>query len=293
MRAATLLWPLLLASPLTLQAADDAASLRARHEAMAAQLAHSPFQRPLYLQSSQTDSQLRGDIYAELERSFSQTGPALREGEQWCDVLILHLNVKACRVARAGGETRLKVYVGRKFDQPLADAYPFEFTYRLAASAPDYLRVELNAQRGPLGTSDYRMVLEVLPLDRQRSFLHLSYAYRYGMAASLALQGYLATIGRDKVGFSIIGHTPDGEPLYQDGMRGVVERNTMRYYLAVDAYLQALDVPLAARLDRRLNAWHDGVERYPRQLHELERAEYLRMKRAEVRRQQTDPGNSE
>ena len=100
------------------------------------------------------------------------------------------------------------------------------------------------------------------------------------------MQGYLATGGRGKVGFSIVGKSANGEPQYLGGMRGVIERNTMRYYLAIDAYLGALSLPAAARLDKRLNDWHSGVERYPRQLHELERAAYLSMKRQEIRRQQ-------
>ena len=47
-----------------------------------------------------------------------------------------------------------------------------------------------------------------------------------------------------------------------------------------------LSLPAAARLDKRLNDWHSGVERYPRQLHELERAAYLSMKHQEIQRQQ-------
>ncbi len=286
MTALRLLCLILLCSPLGLLQAADAPSLRARHTALMPQLARNQFQRPLYLESSQSDSQLQGDIYAEVTQPFSQAGPALQGTEQWCEVLILHLNVKACQASAEGANATLSVHIGRKFDQPLADAYPFEFSYRVEASEPDYLRVGLKATQGPLGTSDYRIVLEVLALDEQRSFLHLSYAYTYGVAASLAMQGYLATTGRDKVGFSIVGQTDAGQPVYLGDMRGVVERNTMRYYLAVDAYLGALQLPVAERLDKRLNDWHSGVERYPRQLHELERAAYLSMKHGEVQRQQ-------
>jgi len=40
------------------------------------------------------------------------------------------------------------------------------------------------------------------------------------------------------------------------------------------------------QVEQRLEAWFAGVERYPRQLHEIERAEYLAMKRREIQRQQ-------
>ena len=281
-----LLCLLLLCSPLGLLQASDAPTLRARHQALAEQLANTPYQRPLYLESKQSDSQLQGDIYAEIEQPFSVTGSALQGTEQWCELLILHLNVKGCQASGSAAQPAITLHVGSKFDQLLADAYPFEFRYQVEVTEADYLRVVLNAPQGPLGTSDYRIVLDVLALDDRRSFLHLSYAYSYGMVASLAMQGYLATGGRDKVGFSIVGKTDSGEPQYLDGMRAVVERNTMRYYLAIDAYLGALSLPAAARLDKRLNDWHSGVERYPRQLHELDRAAYLSMKHQEIQRQQ-------
>lgn len=286
MKRTLLLSLVLLCSPAGLLQAADAPSLRSRHQALAQQLASNQFKRPVYLESSQTDNQLQGDIYAEVGQPFSQTGPALQDIGQWCDMLILHQNVKACHASAAGADATLKLHVGRKFDQPLADAYPFAFRYQVQAAAADYLRVVLQAAQGPLSTSDYRIVLEVLALDKQRSFLHLSYAYSYGATANLAMQSYLATTGRDKVGFSIVGQSDSGQPLYLGGTRGVIERNTMRYYLAVDAYLGAMALPTAARQEQRLNDWYSAVERYPRQLHELDRAAYLAMKHAEIQRQQ-------
>jgi hypothetical protein len=76
---------------------------------------------------------------------------------------------------------------------------------------------------------------------------------------------------------------------YVGGMRGVVERNTMRYYLAIDTYLDSLSAPPPQRRDQRLQAWFEATERYPRQLHEVTREAYLRMKRDEVRRQESAP----
>jgi hypothetical protein len=230
---------------------------------------------------------LKGDIYAQVDQPYSVAGPALQGAYRWCDILILHLNVKRCSTSTAlpgqPGNHRLSLNVGRKFDQPPDEAYRFDFGYKVVAAQPDYLQVALDADEGPMGTRRYRVMLEVVALDARRSFLHLSYSYAYGMAASVAMQGYLATVGRDKVGFSIVGRQADGRPIFIDGMRGVIERNTMRYYLAIEAYLGALSVPAAQQLDKRLNDWHSGVERYPIQLHELDRGEYLEMKRKEAR----------
>jgi hypothetical protein len=106
---------------------------------------------------------------------------------------------------------------------------------------------------------------------------------------SLAMQAYLATTGRDKVGFTVIGRRAGGEPMHIGGMRGVIERNSMRYYLAIEAFLGALSEPPQAQLDKRLRDWFAATERYPRQLHEIDQAEYLEMKRKEHRRQQAGP----
>jgi hypothetical protein len=98
------------------------------------------------------------------------------------------------------------------------------------------------------------------------------------------MKTYLATIGSDKVGFTTAG----GPSEYIGGVRGLVERNTMRYYLAIDAYLGALSSPPDKRLEQRLTNWFDATEQYPRQLHEVDRQEYLQMKHQEYERQQTE-----
>ncbi|MDA7088304.1 hypothetical protein PH586_18115 [Pseudomonas sp. SA3-5] len=268
--------------------AQDPESLRARHAALAEQLSDNPFQRPLHLESRQTADALQGDIYALIEQPYAVVGTALQGSAHWCDILILHLNVKSCGVSSQTDGESLRIHIGRKSEQTLADAYLFEFTYRVATATPDFLQVLLEAEDGPLGTSRYRINLEVVALDAQRSFLHLSYSYAYGMAASVAAQSYLATLGRNKVGFSILEHSAEGQPVYIGGMRGVIERNTMRYYLAIEAYLGALAAPPATRLEQRLTLWHSAIEQYPAQLHELEREQYLTMKHKEIQRQQAD-----
>ncbi|MBZ0095339.1 MAG: hypothetical protein K8H75_08240 [Sulfuricella sp.] len=146
--------------------------------------------------------------------------------------------------------------------------------------------MELNAENGPLSTHDYRIRIEATPLKDGRTFLHFTYAYAFGLTGRLAMQGYLATIGRDKVGFTVTGKQPNGQPTYIQGVRGVVERNTMRYYLAIGAYLAALAAPPKEQLEKRLQYWYNATDQYARQLHEVERDDYLKMKRKEYQRQQ-------
>jgi hypothetical protein len=56
----------------------------------------------------------------------------------------------------------------------------------------------------------------------------------------------------------------------------------MRLYLAIEAYVAALDAPVAERRDRSLRTWLDAIARYPRQLAEAERSAYLEAKRARL-----------
>lgn len=99
----------------------------------------------------------------------------------------------------------------------------------------------------------------------------------------MAIKAYLASAGRNKVGFS---PNEDGSG-YIGGVRGMVERNTMRYYLAIDSYLGALSMSPDKQINKRLQDWYAATERYPRQLREISRNDYLSMKREEIRRMET------
>ena len=143
--------------------------------------------------------------HAVVEYPFAAVGAALDGPTHWCDVMILHLNTKYYRGSMDKAHSTLVLNVGRKYDQPLEDAYRFEFNLRVAAESPDYLQAELNADKGPLGASNYRIMLEAVPIEGRRTFLHFTYSYTYGIVGRVAMQVYLATTGRDKMGFTITG----------------------------------------------------------------------------------------
>jgi len=268
--------------------ANSAALLRARYDGLQNRLEHNPFHRPLHLESSETSDSVTGDIYARIDYPFATVRAALNNPGDWCDILILHINTKYCRASSGAQGAVLNVSIGRKFDEPLNKAYRVDFAYRVTAQTENYLQLRLNADVGPFSTRDYRIVLEAVPLKSGRTFIHFSYSYAYGLVGRLALQGYLATIGRSKVGFAVVGSGSDGQPIHIGGIRGLVERNSMRYYLAIEAFLGAVSAPPQERLEKRLREWFAACERYPRQLHELEQGEYLGMKRKEYLRQQTE-----
>ncbi len=267
-------------------AAASAASLLARYGALQEKLGHNQFQKPLFIESGEGSGTATADVYALVDHPFAAVDNALSDPSHWCDILILHLNVKYCRASGTGQGRALTVNIGRKYDQPLDESYQVEFAYGVAAKTADYLQVRLKADEGPLSTRDYHIMLEAVPADAGRTFIHLSYSYAYGVVGRLAMQVYLGTLGRGKVGFTAVGKQSGGQPQYIGGIRGAVERNTMRYYLAVEAFLGALSTPPQAQLELRLRDWFAATERYSLQLHEMEQAEYFAMKRKEYARQQ-------
>jgi hypothetical protein len=261
------------------------AGLSARFVSLADKLAYNQFRRPLSMESKESADAVSGQIYAIIDHPFSSARATLAKPAEWCELLLLHLNTKYCRATTDGTATLLHVNIGAKHDQALADSHRLDFVYEVAASRADYLQVNLSAEQGPMGTHAYRIGLEAAPAPGGKTYLHLAYSYAYGVTGRIAMRAYLASAGRDKVGFTLVGREGGGQTELVGGMRGVVERNTMRYYLAIEAYLGALSVPVPARMEKGLHDWFASVERFPRQLHDMESADYLAMKRREYSRQ--------
>lgn len=249
----------------------DAGSLRARHAELKPQLQGNSYGRQMFIDSAEGSNSLQGDVYAVLDHPFDKVKEALVDPRAWCDIMLLPFNTKAC----SAQGNRLSVRIGRKYNQPVDQAYGLDFGFSNLAASADYLETRLSAGEGPFGTRDYRIVVEAVPLDRGRTFMHMSYAYGFGGSGRFAMQAYLATAGASKVGFTT------------NGVRGAVERNAMRYYLAIDAYLDTMDTPPAQRVDKRINQWFSATERYPQQLREMDRNTYVTMKRQEYGRQTT------
>jgi len=266
--------------------ASSANSLRAKFAELEKKLSSNQYKQPLYLDSVESPDHLSGDIYVLVSYPFATVHKALNDPAHWCDILILHINTKHCRASKNESNNVLSVSIGKKIFQPLDEAYRLEFTYNSKATTREYFNVRLNAITGPMGTSDYRIRLEAVSVAGGKTFLHLTYSYAYDFVGQLAMQAYLATIGSSKVGFTTIGDQSETHPEYISGVRGVVERNTMRYYLAIDAYLNALSAAPPKQLEKRLTKWFESTEKYPRQLREVDRSTYLDLKRREYLRQQ-------
>jgi hypothetical protein len=265
----------------------DAGALRAKFTQLREPLRNNAYHRPIVIESEEAGDTLKGDIYAVLNHPYETLSKSLQEPADWCAILILPFNTKYCRPARNGAATTLAMRIGRKADQPVEEAYRIDFVMRPVAATPDYFESRLTAAQGPVGTRDYRINLEAVPLEGgKRTFMHLSYSYAYGGMGRFAMQAYLSTAGANKVGFSVEGRDGNGQPTYIGGVRGALERNVMRYYLAVDAHLASLTEPPERQLDKRLQTWFDATETYARQLHEMDKPQYMALKKGEYERQQ-------
>ncbi|WP_341318500.1 hypothetical protein WN982_26060 [Paraburkholderia sp. IMGN_8] len=282
----------LLCQSLAANGSDDADRLLETYQSLIPRLDHNQFQRRLYLDSEESPSTLKGEIYAVMDYPFPTVDGALNDPSlgpvNWCEALILHPNIKYCHASSGSNGNTLIVNVSKKeVAEEIGTTYRVQFDYDAATTSTGYLQVKLHADSGPLNTRDYRIVLEAVALNGDHTFLHLTYAYSYGVIGRLAMKAYLATFGRGKVGFTDIADPSAAQAEYVSGVRGLVERNTMRYYLAIDAYLGALSSPPDKRLEQRLNNWFNASEQYPRQLHEMDRQQYMQMKYDEYQRQQT------
>lgn len=258
--------------------------LNSKYSSVVKTLRNNPFQRALDLDSVEASNNLKGDVYAVVDYPFATVQTALQKPTSWCDVLILHLNTKYCKAQSDSKNAGIKMVVGKKTAQSLDDAYPVDLNYQLMRADQHYLGVKLNADEGPMGTRDFQIALEAIPIENNKTFIHFTYAYSYGMAGGLAMKAYLASKGSNKVGFTITGHAADASPQYVQGVRGMVERNTMRYYLAIDSYLASLSTPQDKQVAKRLQNWFTATEQYPRQLREISRKAYINMKEDEIQR---------
>ncbi|MEW5757549.1 MAG: hypothetical protein AB1810_14735 [Pseudomonadota bacterium] len=259
---------------------DGPQQLQLHYQAMQQARQDSTWPHPFAIHSSDRSNRLSADVYGIVAYPFAEVKKALSSAANWCEFMPLNLNIKSCTIAQHAGQTELTLYAGRKFYEAPEDAYQLKYGYRVLAQDEQYLSVLLSAGHGPFGTSDYRIAVEAIPVQ-QKTFLLIHSSYTASWQSKLGAKTYLATLGQGKIGFSVEALTAEGTPIYSTGTKAVIERNVMRYYLALTAYLDTQHLPAAQRFEARIQTWFDMTGQYAAQLHELERDEYLQAKRQE------------
>ena len=256
-----------------------------------AKLETSSFGLPLILESFQRDDKVHVDVYGIFDYSFSSVVNMLKIPANWCDIVSLHPNIKACTYKELPGDWLLTFYIGRKVYQPLEDTRQVIYHYRNVDQQRGYLDIILSAGEGPFGTKDHNMRFEALPIDGGRTFVHVSYSYSDSVALRFTEKVYFATLGWGKVGFTVTGKDSVGNPIYIGGPRGAIERNAVRYYLAIQSFMDLLRYPQENRFSMRTSKWYDLTSRYRKQLFELDKKDYLAFKAKEHKNQMTLQGS--
>lgn len=244
-------------------------------------LAVNQFGIPLDLESQEGPGSFRVDVYGIFDYPYDSVRDALLWPNNWCDINMLLINVKACTSFEASDQWLLTLYSGRKYYQLPDDAYKLDLNFRIVSLHPDYFDIELAGKNGPLGTKNHLLRFEAASLDNDKTFIHFRYKYNFGVLARAALASYFATIGRSKKGFSVTATDGNGNPVYVSGARGSLERAAVRSYFAIQTYLDALQIPSSQRFEERISRWYDLTARFPRQLYEMDKSEYLATKRRE------------
>jgi len=261
------------------------ANLLATYHRNSASLEKSSFGLPLFLESFERDDKVHVDVYGIFRYPFGSVVDVLKVPANWCDIVPLHLNVKACTYRKLADSWLLTFYIGRKGYQAPEDTRQVMFQYRIVDQRQGYLDVILTAAAGPFGTKDHRMRFEALALDGGRTFVHVSYEYRDSVALRFAEKAYFATLARGKVGFTVTGKDRNGKPVYVGGPRGAIERNAVRYYFAIQSFMETLCYPEKSRFNQRISGWYDLTSRYRKQLFEMEKQDYLTFKTKEQKNQ--------
>jgi hypothetical protein len=236
---------------------------------------------PLRLHAQESGRRLDVEVFGVIDQPFFRVASALSSPASVCDFLLLNLNVKSCVYRRNENDASLKIYVSGKSYAPPFRSITIEPTHQVVRQNGDYVAMTLSAQKGLMGSSDYQVLTQAVPYQG-KTLLRLSSAYQGSRVSRLMTQTYLRTFGRDKVGFSIVGQAVDGDPLYVKGLQGVIERNVVRSYFALQAHLQN-ESP--NRFEQRIRSWYGMTETHARQLREIEREEYFRNKRREYSNQ--------
>ena len=174
------------------------------------------FKLPFSIHSSEIDNRLSADVYSLIKRPFDNVATALTDPSSWCEFMPLNPNVKSCTSQQQPGKTLLAFYAGRKYYQAPEAAYQLNYDYQVTALENNYLKVVLDAEQGPFGTSDYRIIVEAIPVEGA-SFVRIHSSYQTSFSSRLGTLAYLATLGQSKVGFSLEGKIATGKSKYIKG----------------------------------------------------------------------------
>lgn len=268
----------LFTSPVQATSADD---LKDKYEEIEEQLLDNVYGIPIYLESSHKKKLMQGAVYGIIYQPFNRVSRALSSMASWCEIMPQHLNIKGCTYEYINKQCRLNLYPGRKKYKNPDNAYRLNYDFKVRSLSDEYFYTTLNTAEGPFDTKNYKINVEAIPISDSSTFIHFDYEYQYGFLTNIAMKTYLATFGANKIGFSIKEKDKNNKPVYVAGVQGVIERNAMRYYFAIQSYFNTQQQEQAQRFESRISNWFDLTEQYHKQLYELDKQDYMKYKKME------------
>ena len=261
------------------RAASGAPALRAAYGEFRQQYQQLAPDIPISIHSVRSGARIRTEVFGTVDGPFPEVAQVLERPQGYCEFLPPLFNLKACVHYRKEKQSIIRFYVGGKRYSSLFGTIRILSDLRRLANGGDYLHVQLATVNSKTRRHGYSVDIEIAPMGR-KTLARVYTDFNPDRFTRLAVAAYLHTVGGNKIGFTHVAG-PDEKRDYVRGMTGIIERNTVRAFMAMQAYLDTLTVAPEHRYDARLRRWFDLTERFPQQLHELSRAEYLSGKRRE------------
>ena len=232
----------------------------------AAATAATPFGNPLSWSDDQNHYRVGTETVLR-DQDWQTVRQRLRDPLTWCRIGALVPDVRDCRI-ETGADPSAQVVLSLRSgggDEPQNVAHELTIS-----ETGGVLEIRMRAPQAPLGVTDAGLDLQARNTANGVA-LTLAYGYRSSLRSRLMTRAYLSTTGRNRPGISYT-LTDDGGREYVDGLRALIERNAMRYFLAVLAALKH-DGPAAAE------TWYDLAATYTADLPEQDRDDYLDSRR--------------
>ena len=233
------------------QTQTGAAAMKSRYTELQGELNNNAYHRPLYLNSREDGGNVKGDIYAVLDYPFAQVREALGSPDRWCDILILHLNTKYCRLLHDGAKTTLRMQVGKKTEESLDSTYRVDLRYSGGTSGADYFSSSMLAEKG-VGFVDCGVSGGVWGLDN-------GYALMCGGSdedVAKVQPAFDALKPEGEFGFVHAGRKP-GAGHYAKMVHNGMEYGIMQAYAEGWELLEKVD--LVENVPETFNSWREGT----------------------------------
>ncbi len=232
------------------------------------------FQREYLLDYKADGAQLSGRIASSINRPFSHIKSLFHDIRNLCLILPLNINVRSCIYRKVDDKWLFEIVAGPRQYESDSAVYSFSYLLTRAQFSDDLIYLHLQANKGPISTANYHIELTFKPMA-EKTLVGLGFSHEKSSLSRVVTGLYLAFSGAGKVGFSTVNQS-DGQFSPVRGEQGIVERNLMRYLLAIRAFIE--EGGAREDLKATFRRWFFLSTLYREQLYEIPEQDYMRYK---------------